>query len=133
MIGVDSCKDTLLFDIDIKPDVVCEDATNLDFIDNETLDFVFSSHLLEHLQDTRAALTEWWSKLKVGGYLVLYLPHRDHYPHMGTVGSNPDHKHDFCEADIVEHMKTVGSWDLKVNEMRASGNEYSFLQVFEKL
>jgi hypothetical protein len=37
----------------------------------------------------------WWSLLKVGGHLCLYLPHRDLYPNIGTEGANPDHKHDF--------------------------------------
>lgn len=132
-IGIDSCKDTELFNIEIKPDVVCEDATNLDFIDENTLDFVFSSHLLEHIEDYSGALANWWSKLKVGGHLVLYLPHRDLYPRIGTYGSNPDHKHDFCNEDIIAAMEQIGSWDLKVNEMRSGGTEYSFLQVFQKL
>lgn len=133
MIGVDSCKDTELFNIAMKPDVVCNDASCLDFIDNDTLDFIFSSHLLEHIQDTQAALTEWWSKIKVGGHLVLYLPHRDLYPNIGQPGSNRDHKHDFIPQDIITYMEQIGSWDLKVNEVRSGGNEYSFLQVFEKL
>lgn len=131
-IGVDSCKDTELFHIEIKPDVVCEDACKLDFIDAGTLDFVFSSHLLEHIEDTHAALTEWWSRLKVGGHLVLYLPHRDLYPRIGTHGSNPDHKHDFNEYDIRNAMTQVGGWNLLVEEVRDQDMEYSFLQVFCK-
>jgi predicted SAM-dependent methyltransferase len=131
-IGVDSCKDTELFNIEMKPDVVCEDACTLDFVDNETLDFVFSSHLLEHIEDTRAALTEWWSKIKTGGYLVLYLPHRDLYPRIGTPGSNPDHKHDFHPDDIRNAMMEVSGWDLVLEETRDQDREYSFLQVFRK-
>lgn len=132
-IGVDSCKDTELFGIQIKPDVVCEDATNLDFIEDGDLDFIFSSHLLEHIEDYRAALANWWSKIKVGGHLVLYLPHRDLYPRIGTLGSNPDHKHDFCPLDIQAAMASLpGSWDMVVEQERGEGTEYSFLQVFRK-
>lgn len=136
-IGVDSCKDTELFGIQMKPDVVCEDASNLDFIDDGSLDFIFSSHLLEHIEDTRAALSNWWTKIKAGGHLVLYLPHRDLYPRIGTFGSNPDHKHDFCNEDIHDHMVNVAleagtGWDLRVNEKRDQGMEYSFLMVFQK-
>ena len=40
-----------------------------------SLDFVFSSHTLEHLKDPEAALDEWIGKLKKGGVLFLYLPH----------------------------------------------------------
>jgi len=131
-IGVDSCKDTELFNIEMKPDVVCEDASNLDFIDDGTLDFVFSSHLLEHIVDTRAALANWWSKLKVGGHLVLYLPHKDLYPRIGTYGANPDHKHDFSESDIRQAMQDVGGWTLVMEDVRDQAMEYSFLQVFCK-
>lgn len=133
-IGVDSCKDTELFGIQMKPDVVCEDASNLDFIDDGSLDFIFSSHLLEHIEDTAAALSNWWSKIKVGGHLVLYLPHRDLYPRIGTFGSNPDHKHDFHPDDIIAVLQDMGGagFDIVVNETRDQGTEYSFLQVFQK-
>lgn len=131
-IGIDSCKDTELFNIEIKPDVVCEDAANLDFIDAGTLDFVFSSHLLEHIEDYAGALANWWSKLKPGGHLVLYLPHRDLYPHIGTPGANPDHKHDLDEVMIRHVVNTLGGWELLVEEVRDQGMEYSFLVVYRK-
>lgn len=131
-IGVDSCVDTELFGIEIKPDVVCNDASDLDFIEDGSLDFVFSSHLLEHIVDTQAALANWWSKLKPGGHLVLYLPHRELYPNVGQPGANPDHKHDFVPLDIQQVLAKVGSWDLLVEESRDGGTEYSFLQVFRK-
>lgn len=40
-----------------------------------SLDYVFSSHCLEHIEDWRGALREWIGKLKPGGVLFLYLPH----------------------------------------------------------
>lgn len=39
------------------------------------LDFVFSSHCLEHLERWSDALVEWRRVLKPGGILYLYLPH----------------------------------------------------------
>lgn len=132
-IGVDSCKDTELFNIEMKPDVVCEDASKLDFIEDGDLDFVFSSHLLEHIQDTGAALAEWWSKIKVGGHLVLYLPDASLYPNIGTDGANPDHKHDFDQGAIMRAMLDMADgWDLIVDELRGERMEYSFLQVYCK-
>lgn len=97
------------------------------------VDAVFSSHLLEHIVDTDAALGEWWRVIKVDGYLVLYLPHRDLYPNMGAEGANPDHKHDFVPSDIVDAMLRVApGFDLVVSETRAADTEYSFLQVYRK-
>ena len=40
-----------------------------------SLDYVFSSHLLEHLSDPLLAIDEWTKKLKSGGVLFMYLPH----------------------------------------------------------
>lgn len=39
-------------------------------------DAVHSSHCLEHISDYRSALAECSRVLKVGGYLVLTVPHR---------------------------------------------------------
>jgi SAM-dependent methyltransferase len=39
------------------------------------LDYVFSSHCLEHLERWAEALMEWRRVLKPGGILYLYLPH----------------------------------------------------------
>lgn len=38
------------------------------------LDYVFSSHCLEHLSDWAGALDYWLNALKIGGVLFLYLP-----------------------------------------------------------
>jgi SAM-dependent methyltransferase len=45
-----------------------------DFAD-DSLDYVFSSHCLEHIADWQKALLQWISKLHSGGVLFLYLPH----------------------------------------------------------
>jgi len=50
---------------------------------------------------------------------------------MGEPGANPDHKHDFCNEDIVEMMSDK-SWVLVRDEVRSGGDEYSFLQVYRK-
>lgn len=130
MIGIDSLKD---YGGQRPPavDIVC-DAEKIDVIGDKTLDYIFSSHFLEHVVDHKACLREWWGKLKVGGNLILYLPHANFYPKIGEAGGNPDHKHDFLPDDIINVMKEIGSWDLLENEERSKTNEYSFLQVFHK-
>ena len=71
--------------------------------------------------------------LKVGGHLVLYLPHRDLYPRIGQPGANPDHKHDFDEDQIVDFMALAFvHGTLLVKQVRGEGNEYSFLIVVRK-
>jgi len=117
---------------DWRPDIV-GDVRDLSLFADRSFDSVFSSHVLEHIEDTEKTLREWWRVVKVGGHLTLYLPHRDHYPRMGQPGSNNDHKHDFAPEDIVEIMaKMPGGWDLVENQTRTGGREYSFLVIFQK-
>jgi SAM-dependent methyltransferase len=52
-----------------------QNAYKLDLFPDSSLDFIFSSHCLEHLDRWKEALGLWSRKLKAGGYLVLYLPH----------------------------------------------------------
>ena len=110
------------------------DCTDLSMFADASMDAVFSSHLLEHVEveDVPATLAEWWRVLRVGGRLVLYLPHKDLYPNMGEPGANTDHKSDFVPDDIIDSMRNVGSWTILENEVRSGTNEYSFFQVYRK-
>lgn len=136
-IGVDNLNHQQ-FGWDIKPDIVSE-ANDLSIFGDNSLDFVYSSHTLEHVEKPKEVLKEWWRVIKDGGYLVLYLPHRDFYPNIGEEGANPDHKSDFKPEHITGIMKTIGSFDLAHSEERNYDfgeddhrNEYSFLQVYQK-
>lgn len=131
-VGVDSCIDEKLFGTKIEPDIRVPTCEKLDKFASASADFIFSSHLLEHIEDYKAALKEWWRVIKPGGYLCLYLPHKDFYPNIGQPGSNPDHKHDFLPEDIVKAMYEVGEWDLVENQERNEDAEYSFFQVYQK-
>ncbi len=52
-----------------------ENAYRLERFEDESLDYIFSSHCLEHLARWQDALRLWIRKLKPGGVLFLYLPH----------------------------------------------------------
>lgn len=129
-IGIDDKVDYIKMSHALRPDLIA-DCTQLEMFASSSMDFVFSSHLLEHLDDYRAALKEWWRLVKPGGYLCLYLPHKDLYPQIGQPGHNPDHKHDFAPQDIVNAMM-FASWDLVEQQVRNQDDEYSFFQVFRK-
>lgn len=134
--GVDNKHHAAQFGWEIHPDITVETCEKLDLFADKSMDFVFSSHLLEHIEQFEDALREWWRVVKVGGYLVLYLPHKKFYPNIGQPGSNPDHKHDFVPKDISEAMLQLASgesgWDLLENEDRNEGREHSFFQVYQK-
>lgn len=134
-IGIDDNRDAKLFGLPANPDLR-SNCERLPFQGNYA-DTIFSSHLLEHIEDHEGALADWWRVLKPGGYLILYLPHADWYPNRGMPGSNPDHKHDFRNEDITRAMLRVAhecghGWEQIEDEVRAGGHEYSFLQVYRK-
>ena len=132
-ITVDNCIDASLYGIPVSPDVKVKSADDLSVFASQSMDFVYSSHLLEHMDDPEKALKEWWRVTKQAGRLVLYLPHEDLYPKVGETGANPDHKHNLNEEKVIQWMSNVGFWDLEVCEKRDQDDEYSFLMIFKKL
>lgn len=49
---------------------------DLPFKDN-SIDFVLSSHVLEHFWDPILTLTEWYRVIRKGGYIFAIIPHKD--------------------------------------------------------
>lgn len=133
-IGVDNRVDTQLFGQQMDPDVTVNTAEDLSLFASESMDFVFSSHLLEHIPYEKVASTlkEWMRVIKPKGYLVLYLPDEDEYPKVGAEGANPDHKWNVNRQRVLEAMESL-SWDLVDYQKRNEGLEYSLLFVFRKL
>lgn len=87
-------------------DVEDGDAQYLEGVPKKTFDFVYSSHLLEEILYPKLALKCWFAVVKPGGYLILYLPHRDLYEKRKRLPSrwNPAHKRFFMldEADAPD-------------------------------
>ena len=134
-IGVDNCADEKLFGIKCNPDIKVEDCGKLDVLSSQSMDFCFSSHLLEHVEPERvtAVLKEWMRLIKTKGYLILYLPDEDEYPKIGEEGANKDHKWNVNYDQVVRYMKDAGSWDLVDFQKRNEDREYSLLFVFQKV
>jgi ADP-heptose:LPS heptosyltransferase/predicted SAM-dependent methyltransferase len=118
------------FGFTVRPDVMC-DVSKMDVFGSQSMDWVYSSHTLEHVEDMEIALKEWWRLVKPNGFLILYLPHKDFYPHMGQPGANPDHKRDIGPEDVIAAMPA--GWDLVENQDRNEDEVYSFLQIYKKI
>ncbi len=90
-------------------DIEHGDAQDLAGIPDASFDFVYSSHVLEHLDDPARAIRNWWRVLKPGGYLILYLPERDMFERKRTLPSTAclDHKHYFL-LDRDDPPDTIG-------------------------
>jgi SAM-dependent methyltransferase len=75
------------------------DGQKLANVDDESFDFLFSSHCLEHMRDPVEALSNWIRVVKPGGHLVVSVPDEDLYE-QGVWPStfNRDHKWTFTLA-----------------------------------
>ena len=73
------------------------DAQDLAGVPQDSLDFVHSSHCLEHLRDPAIGLAAWFKALKPGGFLVVTVPDEDLYEQgvFPPSGFNRDHKWSF--------------------------------------
>lgn len=88
--------------VGIDADTPGYDGLRLPFADGSQ-DAVFSSHCLEHMPDPRAALAEWYRVVRVGGHLVIMVPHQHLYERKARPPSrwNQDHKHFFTPAVLL--------------------------------
>lgn len=110
------------------------DTSQLIWFKDGTLDFIYSSHLLEDFVDTRAVLIEWLRVLKINGRLVLFCPDEQRFrAHCHRTGQpyNPHHVHAHFSLDYVKELLAgiganrviyenpdvdIYSWDLVVEK-----------------
>jgi SAM-dependent methyltransferase len=74
---------------------------------NETVDTVFSSHVLEHVIDYKAVIRDWYRVLRVGGYIVCHVPHQYLYEKKLEPPSrfNADHKRFYTPASLIREVE----------------------------
>lgn len=109
-------------------DVEDGDAQLMDGVEDESFDFVYSSHTLEHVVDPVETLSNWWRILKPGGHLVVVVPDEDLYEHgQWPPVFNTDHKHTYALAkreswspvsrNIDELLKGLGGEIIKLERV----------------
>jgi ubiquinone/menaquinone biosynthesis C-methylase UbiE len=111
------------------------DGRNLYWFEDNVLDYVYSSHLLEDFEDTYDVLKEWVRVLKYGGKLVLVLPDEQiyrEYCRKNGFGTNEHHKMEYFNSIWVEMTAFLLG---NVNLIHESGivYDYNFILVFEKI
>jgi SAM-dependent methyltransferase len=94
------------------------DGKYLPFAD-DSQDAVHSSHCLEHIRDYQSTLAEWYRVLKVGGFLVLTVPHQWLYERKATIPSrfNTGHQRFYTPASLmaeVERSLPVGAYRVRI-------------------
>lgn len=91
------------------------DGRTLPFADN-SVDTVISSHCLEHIQFDHHAIRDWHRVLKVGGFIVCFVPSQALYEKRRFLPSrfNEDHKRMYTPARVCQSFEEA----LEVNSYR---------------
>jgi SAM-dependent methyltransferase len=106
------------------------DGRKLPFSDG-SLDFVFSSHCLEHVpfDSVGEVLREWMRVIKVGGYLVICVPHKYLYEKKLTLPSNynSDHRWFVTPGLLLERVEDALPWNsYRVRWLRDNDDGYDY-------
>lgn len=105
------------------------DGIHLPFEDG-TVDCIFSSHCLEHIQFDHAAIRDWYRVLRVGGYIVCMVPSQALYEKRRFLPSqfNGDHKRMYTPsslARVFEEALEVNSYRVRHLAENDDGFDYS--------
>jgi len=108
-------------------DIIMNDDFNASNLPEGQVDFIYSSHCLEHVDNWVETLEYWISKIKSGGILFLYLP--DFSQKYWRPWNNRKHKHCFTSEIIYNFLL-----DNKMKNVYSSGIDLnnSFMIVCEK-
>jgi SAM-dependent methyltransferase len=84
------------------------DGVTLPFPD-ESVDAVFSSHMLEHADDYQAVIRDWHRVVKIGGFIVCIVPHKFLYEKKEQPPSrwNADHKRFYTPARLLAEFEAA--------------------------
>lgn len=115
--------------IGIDKDYPGYDGTHLPFPDNSQ-QFVYSSHCLEHISNYREVIREWLRVTKPGGYIVTVVPHRDLYEKKLTLPSiwNEDHKRFYSPASLLKEFEDslpINSFRVRHLQDNDKGHDYN--------
>lgn len=108
------------------------DARDLNDFPDDHFDYVYSSHLLEEIENTEATLKEWLRILKKGGYLVLYQADEELYYSFDDPLCNKAHKHHFSWESLWKIFENIGDTELIHHGRHIELGEWSFELVVRK-
>lgn len=107
------------------------DGTHMPFADRSQ-DTILASHVLEHILNYREALTEWYRLLKVGGYLVLLLPHRYLFERRPDIPSlRSDHCRFYTSTSLLAELdESLPINGFRIRHLRESDEGYNYHDPF---
>lgn len=101
--------------------------------DSASLDFVYSSHLLEDYVDPIPALREWCRMVRPGGHLVILVPDKELWNAAIARGQNPNcsHRHEYRVGELSEIFREkFGHFEILRDELTAlTPEDYTIIFV----
>lgn len=105
--GAEGTQPTIKHAIGVDVDYPGYDGIRLPF-DEASQDAVYSSHCLEHIDDDVNAIRDWFRVIKIGGYLVLTVPHQFLYEKRKVLNhAFTSHKRFYTPAKLVEMIEAA--------------------------
>lgn len=79
------------------------DAHTMEIFEDDFFDYVYSSHVLEHLEDPIKALQNWFRICKSNGYIIIAVPSKYRYEKKENLPSqwNDDHKRFYTISSLA--------------------------------
>lgn len=116
------------------------DAQHLVDVGEEVYDWIFSSHLLEHVRNPTAAVAKWWKALKIGGYMILLVPDEDLYEqrvwpsrfngeHRSTFTSSKENSWSPVSVNIVDILHALPGHKLISLTIEDTGYDYTVTDI----
>ena len=121
------CKEEWKFPSAIGIDISLDNGFHADNLPDNEVDYIYSSHCLEHVDNWINTLELWISKLKKGGVLFLYLP--DFSQVYWRPWHNKKHRHCFIPEIIKGFLLDKGMSNVTFSGIDLNN---SFMVVCEK-
>lgn len=103
-----------------------------------SLDYVYSSHLLEDFENWHSIVLNWCDLVKPGGYLVILVPERDLWKRALDRGQPPNlnHRHEFKVGELsgalLNEPSIQGDWKIVV-ETIPDPEDYTLFFVAQRV
>ena len=108
-------------------DISFNDGFHASNLPKKNVDYIFSSHCLEHIIDWVDVMDYWYESLKIGGSLFLYLP--DYSQEYWRPWNNRKHKNIFTPEILRDYMTHKGYKNIFVSGIDLNN---AFMVIGEK-
>lgn len=106
------------------------DGRTLPFEDG-SLDYVYSSHCLEHIEEYKNAIQDWYRVTKKGGHIIIVVPNRFLYEKKDSLPSrwNADHKRFYTPASLLSEIEeSLPPNSFRVRNLQDNDTDHDYSQ-----